>query len=48
MIYSQGKCEDCSKLDECNKPVGIMFGFCNTDFEPKTKSESEDKHEQSC
>lgn len=54
MIFSQGKCEDCVKLDECSKPVGIMFGFCNTDFEPKRDEarsddepkESEEKHEE--
>lgn len=29
----KGLCENCVKQDTCKKTIGIMFGFCNTDFE---------------
>ena len=32
-----GKCENCAKQMNCWKPVGVQFGFCETDFEPKEK-----------
>ena len=32
-----GKCKDCAKQMSCWKPVGVRFGFCETDFEPKVK-----------
>ena len=37
MTGKSGKCEECAKLAQCNKTIGIMFGFCNTDFEPKAE-----------
>ena len=32
-----GKCKDCAKMMICWKPVGVRFGFCETDFVPKEK-----------
>lgn len=26
-------CEYCTKEETCNKSFGVMFGYCNTDFE---------------
>lgn len=37
-----GNCEDCKKIKECKKTIGIIWGFCNTDFEPK---DTDDKKE---
>lgn len=31
-----GYCENCEKRNECRKEIGIIWGFCNTDFEPET------------
>lgn len=28
-----GKCDNCAKRNECSKPIGIIWGFCNTDYE---------------
>lgn len=36
-----GKCKNCAKQLSCHKPMGYRFGFCETDFEPKTKPEPE-------
>lgn len=30
-----GYCSDCKNSETCRKVCGIMFGFCNSDFEPK-------------
>lgn len=30
----EGKCEFCAKRAMCGKPIGHLFGFCNTDFVP--------------
>lgn len=27
------KCENCKKCDYCTKTIGIIWGFCNADFE---------------
>ena len=37
-----GYCENCLKEDTCKKTIGIMFGFCNTDYRPK-REESQAK-----
>lgn len=39
---SKGNCEDCKKIKECKKFIGIVWGFCNTDFEP---NDADDKKE---
>ena len=28
-------CETCKKANSCNKTIGIIWGFCNTDYEPQ-------------
>lgn len=28
-------CENCKHEATCHKTIGIMFGYCNIDFEPK-------------
>lgn len=30
-------CEYCTKRKTCNKDFGVMFGFCNSDFELDTE-----------
>lgn len=33
-------CETCAHREECRKPIGYMFGFCNIDYkEEKKKNE---------
>ena len=32
-----GYCENCKKVESCTKYIGIVYGFCNLDFEPKEK-----------
>lgn len=40
-----GCCEDCAKIENCKKDIGIIWGFCNTDFVPKKKKgEKTDGH----
>lgn len=29
----KGNCEDCTKRGECKKEIGIIFGYCDTDYE---------------
>ena len=29
-----GQCENCKHAGSCKMTIGIMFGFCNTEFEP--------------
>lgn len=31
----KGYCENCAKEENCKKDIGIIWGFCNTDFAPK-------------
>ena len=33
----KGYCENCKHIDNCRLEIGIVFGFCNTHFEPKEK-----------
>lgn len=35
----KGECESCAKRETCTKDIGIIFGFCNTDYEPKENRE---------
>lgn len=28
-------CENCAKSETCKKFIGIVWGFCEADFEPK-------------
>lgn len=30
-----GTCDECIREKECKKTIGIMFGYCNTEFIPK-------------
>lgn len=32
-------CENCAKVETCKKDIGIIWGFCNTDFQPKKKED---------
>lgn len=41
-----GNCEDCKKLDTCNKTCGIMFGGCQVDFEPT--GDDDDDYREPC
>lgn len=34
-----GVCENCAKNNRCKADIGIIWGFCNTDFEPVAKFE---------
>lgn len=34
-----GKCEDCKNEKTCRSVCGIMFGFCDSEFEPKKDDE---------
>ena len=34
-----GVCEDCKRFAECHKDIGIIWGGCYSDFEPKEKKE---------
>ena len=40
-----GNCEDCMKIKKCEKLIGIVWGFCNTDFEPKNTDDDEKEGE---
>ena len=31
-------CERCKHEDTCTKIIGAMFGYCNSDFEPRSKN----------
>lgn len=31
-----GNCTDCKKAEFCTKAIGHLYGYCNTEFEPKT------------
>lgn len=37
-----GLCENCKKMNECKKTIGVIWGFCNTDFEPKDEVNEDD------
>ena len=32
-----GCCENCKKAESCTKYIGVVYGFCSTDYEPKKK-----------
>ena len=34
-----GYCENCAKQNECHKDIGIIWGFCNSDYAPKPISD---------
>lgn len=38
-----GYCENCAKREECKKDIGIIFGGCTIDFEPKDNEEEGQK-----
>ena len=38
-------CETCAKRDDCKRIVGIMFGFCETDYVPEKKQNREGSHD---
>lgn len=29
-----GNCNACAKRETCRKDIGIIWGFCNTDYQP--------------
>lgn len=33
-----GCCESCKKYPECRKDIGVIWGHCNTDYEPLAKT----------
>lgn len=35
----KGNCENCVKKNQCKKDIGIIWGFCNTDFIPENEQE---------
>lgn len=37
-MEKSGYCETCAHRETCRKTVGIMFGFCNTDYEPEKEA----------
>lgn len=40
-----GYCADCKHEETCKKDIGFIWGFCNTDYEPKITVIKEKKHE---
>lgn len=44
-----GTCDECIREKECKKTIGIMFGYCNTEFIPKVevKERTDDKQQES-
>lgn len=36
---SVGCCEHCKKEERCSKYIGMVYGFCNIDYEPEEKEE---------
>lgn len=36
-----GRCENCTKEENCTKYIGMVYGFCNLDYEPKEKEVAE-------
>ena len=38
-----GYCNDCAKEQTCTKDIGFIWGFCNTDYEPKITAIKEKK-----
>ena len=34
-----GNCENCAKKEQCHKDIGIIWGFCNTDFVPANEEQ---------
>lgn len=43
----KGNCENCAKAKTCRKDIGIIWGFCNTDYEP-LEDEDEDTGNAVC
>jgi len=37
----EGNCETCAKRGACKKDIGIIFGFCVTEYEPEQKKEND-------
>lgn len=37
-----GYCERCAKRENCKKDIGIIWGFCNTDYVPEKKENEND------
>lgn len=35
-------CENCVKKETCTQSIGIIFGFCNIDFEPIQTGQPDD------
>lgn len=42
----KGNCETCAKRKTCTKDIGIIFGFCNTDYEPVKAQKPENKQKK--
>jgi hypothetical protein len=40
-----GYCENCAKEQICRKDIGIIWGFCNTDFEQKKIAKADGEYE---
>ena len=38
-----GTCETCKNAETCKKAIGMMFGFCKTDYIPKREKEEKGK-----
>ena len=36
-MAQENVCENCKHENTCTKTIGIMFGYCNIDFEAKEK-----------
>ena len=41
-----GYCENCAKCETCRKDIGIIWGFCNTDFEPKGGNHEKERNDE--
>ena len=41
-----GNCENCARRETCKKAIGIIAGFCNTDFAPVEKSREEQEEKK--
>ena len=34
-LNTEKTCETCANLKSCKKTIGVVWGFCNTDYIPK-------------
>lgn len=34
----KGECETCKHERYCRKAIGIIWGYCNTDYEPREET----------